>query len=85
MNVSLTPRLEKYVKKKVESGLYNSSSEVIREALRLLEENETIKKIRIQELRREIAMGVDQANRGETTVLEVEKIKSEGRKRRSRK
>jgi uncharacterized protein len=35
MNVSLTAELEKYVRRKVASGLYNNASEVIREALRL--------------------------------------------------
>jgi len=42
MNISLTPELEEVVRKKVESGLYNNSSEVIREALRqsLLRERE---------------------------------------------
>jgi len=34
MHVSLTPRLDAYVKTKVASGLYNNASEVIREALR---------------------------------------------------
>ena len=36
MNVSLTPELEKYIRRKVASGLYNNASELIREALRLL-------------------------------------------------
>lgn len=40
MNVSLTPALEKYIRRKVASGLYNNASEVIREALRLLLERE---------------------------------------------
>ena len=40
MNVSLTPELERYVQKKVETGRYNSASEVIREALRTLEREE---------------------------------------------
>jgi len=40
MNVSLTPKLETYIKGKVASGLYNNASEVIREALRLLLERE---------------------------------------------
>lgn len=40
MNVSLTPELEKFVGAKVESGRYNSASEVVREALRLLEEHD---------------------------------------------
>lgn len=40
MNVSLTPALEKYIRRRVSSGLYNNASEVIREALRLLIERE---------------------------------------------
>lgn len=40
MNVSLTPELDKFVANKVETGRYNSASEVVREALRLLEEHD---------------------------------------------
>jgi hypothetical protein len=40
MNVSLTAELEKYIRRKVASGLYNNASEVIREALRALLERE---------------------------------------------
>ena len=40
MNVSLTPKLERYVRKKVASGLYNNASEVMREALRILIDRE---------------------------------------------
>jgi len=40
MNVSLTPALEKLIHKKVKSGVYNNASEVVREALRLLEEQD---------------------------------------------
>lgn len=40
MNISLTSELEKYVRHKVASGLYNNASEVIREALRALLERE---------------------------------------------
>lgn len=36
MNVSLTPELEQYIRRKVDSGLYSNASEVVREALRLL-------------------------------------------------
>lgn len=41
MNVSLTPELERYIRRKVDSGLYGNASEVIREALRLLVGQET--------------------------------------------
>ncbi len=47
MNVSLTPQLEELVRHKVETGLYNSASEVVREALRLLEERDRLKEIQI--------------------------------------
>ena len=40
MNVSLTPKLEEFVDGKVESGLYNNASEVVREGLRLLKERD---------------------------------------------
>jgi antitoxin ParD1/3/4 len=43
MNVSLTPELERFVDGKVESGLYNNASEVIREGLRLLKEHEDVR------------------------------------------
>ena len=40
MNISVTPELEQFVARKVASGRYNSASEVVREALRLLEEHD---------------------------------------------
>lgn len=43
MNVSLTPKLEEFVQEKVKSGRYNSASEVVREALRLLMEEDALK------------------------------------------
>jgi len=43
MNVSLTPQLQEFVRRKVESGLYNNASEVIRDGLRLLIERDAAK------------------------------------------
>lgn len=43
MNVSLTPELEQFVDAKVESGLYNNASEVVREGLRLLKEHDEVR------------------------------------------
>ena len=51
MNISLNPHFEELVKGKVESGLYNSVSEVMREALRLLEERDQLRDLRLEELR----------------------------------
>ena len=64
MNVSLTPELENLVNEKVASGLYNSASEVVREALRLLFEQEEVRRLRIEEIRREIKIGADQIKQG---------------------
>ena len=78
MNISLTPHLEGLVKNKVDSGLYNSASEVMREALRLLEERDQLRQLRFEELRREIQKGIDS---GEATPLDMEAIKARGRER----
>ncbi len=79
MNVSLTPELEQLVNDKVKSGLYNSASEVVREALRLLKEQDALKAYRLEELRREIAVGIAQADRGEVAPLDIAVIQVEGR------
>jgi antitoxin ParD1/3/4 len=78
MNVSLTPQLEESVKKKVGSGLYGSASEVMREALRLLDERDHLQALRLEELRAEIKQGIES---GEPTPLDIGAIKARGRKR----
>ncbi|MGH2560926.1 MAG: type II toxin-antitoxin system ParD family antitoxin [Thermomicrobiales bacterium] len=78
MNVSLTPRLESMVRHKVETGRYNNASEVVREALRLMEERDR----RLQWLRAEIAIGDEQVARGELidfTPERLEQIKRDAR------
>ena len=65
MNVSLTPELEKLIYEKVRSGLYNSASEVIREALRLLHERDQVRQQELEALRAKINRGLEQLNRGE--------------------
>lgn len=57
LNVSLSPQLESMIKAKVESGLYNSASEVVREGLRLLEEQDRLQQIKLEMLRAEIEKG----------------------------
>ena len=81
MNVSLTTRLEKIVNQKVTSGLYHSASEVIRAGLRLLEEQDEIRQRRLKELRHEIALGLEEARRGESKPLDMSAIKAEVRRR----
>lgn len=66
MHISLTPELENRIKARVESGLYNNASEVIREALRFMDTHEDwIHEIKLARLREQLNVGVDQLNRGE--------------------
>ena len=65
MNVSLTPELEQLVAEKVESGRYTSASEVIREALRLLEEHDQLKQQRLAQVREKIDRGLQQLDAGQ--------------------
>jgi antitoxin ParD1/3/4 len=65
MNISLTPELEQMVDDRVKSGRYASASEVIREGLRLLEEQEQLKQQRLGDVRRKIDLALEQLDRGE--------------------
>ncbi len=79
MNVSLTPELEEIVAARVSSGRYASASEVIREALRLLEERD-----QLNELRKDVRLGLEQLDQRRHRPFDakaVERIKSQGRKR----
>lgn len=75
MNVSLTPELEKFVQEKVNSGLYNSASEVIRESLRLLREQDILRQHKLEELKKEITLGIEQASQGKTKPFNAEELK----------
>jgi antitoxin ParD1/3/4 len=84
MDVSLTSDLESLVNEKVVSGEYPSASEVIGEGLRLLEERDDRSAHRLEELRREIAIGLEEADRGELAPRDIENIKAEGRRLRKK-
>ena len=83
MNVSLTAELERFVDGKVESGLYNNASEVVREGLRLLKEHDEIR----VKWREQIERGWLQAQRGDLVdgakamAAIRERIKTKSRKR----
>jgi antitoxin ParD1/3/4 len=57
MHVSLTPKLEELVRRKVDSGLYNNASEVIREALRLMAARDDLEQLKLTRLREALAAG----------------------------
>lgn len=83
MNVSLTPKLEKYIQNKVKTGRYTSASEVVREALRQLENNEERER-ELKEFRAELDRGIAQAEAGLTVDGEevFAKIRQKSRLRR---
>lgn len=64
MNVSLTPELEEFVSTKVESGRYHSASEVVREALRLLEERDQERQTQLAQFNRELSRRLDMLDQG---------------------
>jgi len=64
MEITLTPELENLVNKKIQSGKYNSPSEVIREGLLLLKREDDLKKLQIEELRGEVQKGIDAIRQG---------------------
>ncbi len=74
MHVSLTDRLESFVKEKVESGLYNNASEVIREALRLMERGDQLHEIKLDRLREAVRIGDEQLARGEYSARTIDDI-----------
>ncbi|MFH0789090.1 MAG: type II toxin-antitoxin system ParD family antitoxin [Pseudomonadota bacterium] len=80
MNVNLTPHLEDMVKQKVASGLYTSASEVVREALRLMEDQDQMRAAKLEQLRQAIHDGL---NSGEPVPWNPEGIKKTGRLKRT--
>jgi len=87
MNLSLTDELEAWIDERVKSGLYRSSSEVVREALRLLKEQEELKALRRHELRAMIREGTDDLDAGRSRTLTddvIADIKAKGRRMRGK-
>ncbi len=81
MHISLTDNLEAVVKSKVESGLYNNASEVIRDALRIMLKTEEAEKSAYAEFKRQVLLGHAQATRGEFSKLTPEEIAAGVRER----
>jgi antitoxin ParD1/3/4 len=78
MNISLTPELEKFIAERIQSGMYNSASEVVREALRLLQEQQMLKEIKLAELKKEIQRGKES---GSPKELDIEDVIRRGKER----
>jgi antitoxin ParD1/3/4 len=65
VNISLTPELDAFLQSRVKSGRYQTSSEVVREALRLLQHQEKERDAAFKQLKAKLERGAAQADRGE--------------------
>lgn len=80
ININLTPQLEAMVRDRVASGLYASASEVVREALRLLQAQDRLHEARLAELRRDVREGLES---GPPSAWDPEQLKQEARAMRA--
>jgi antitoxin ParD1/3/4 len=65
VNISLTPELDAFLQSRVKSGRYQTSSEVVREALRLLQRQERERDQAFRQLKAKLDRGAGQAERRE--------------------
>jgi antitoxin ParD1/3/4 len=65
VNISLTPELGMFLQSRVKSGRYQTTSEVVREALRLLERQEIQQEQDLRQLKAKLERGAAQAERGD--------------------
>lgn len=82
MNVNLSPKLEELVRSKVASGLYTSASEVVREALRLMDEQDRLREAKLEQLQSDVRQGLVS---GPSETWDAEVVKSKARARRASK
>lgn len=81
MPISLTPDQEDFVNRRLSNGHYDVPRQVIDTAFQLLKEHEELDRIRIEELRKEIALGLEQEAQGLEAPLDMEEIKAASRVR----
>jgi antitoxin ParD1/3/4 len=79
MNISLTPHLEDMIREKIASGSYNSASEVVREALRLLEQEDQLRSLKLHKLRQDVREGLES---GPSKVYDPQEIKRVAREKK---
>lgn len=79
INISLPPELERRVRQRVESGLYGSASEVVREALRLLDRYEASRQSALAALQGDIEVGLADREAGRVTDFDPAAIKQKAR------
>jgi|ERR1051325_1910187 antitoxin ParD1/3/4 len=72
-NINLTEHFDEFVERQVSSGRYSNASEIVRDALRLLEEHEQERKAKLKSLRCAAKQGFDEIDKGAGIVLKGKK------------
>jgi antitoxin ParD1/3/4 len=72
-NINLTEHIDHFVEREVSSGRYSNASEIVREALRLLEEQEQEWEAKLQVLRQAAEQGFAKIDQGQGIVLKSKK------------
>jgi antitoxin ParD1/3/4 len=72
-NINLTDHFDQFVERQVRSGRYSNASEIIREALRLLEEQEQERQAKLKALRQAAKQGFDEIDQGHGIALKGKK------------
>jgi len=72
-NINLTEHFDEFVTRQVESGRYSNDSELVREALRLLEEHQEERQAKLRALRQAAKKGFDEIDQGRGIVLKGKK------------
>lgn len=75
VNVSITPELDEFLQARVKSGRYQTTSEVVREALRLLERHEREQDHARNQIKAKLTRGAEEAERGD--LLDGEQVFAE--------
>lgn len=76
-SVALGRHFEEFIKAQLATGRYNNVSEIVREGLRLLEDQEALRQMKLERLRADLQAGLDS---GPATPLDMEEIRAEGRR-----
>jgi antitoxin ParD1/3/4 len=82
MNISLPPQMQRFLEAEVKAGRYATTSEAVRDGIRLLQERKAERAARLVELRNAVAVGIAQADRGETAPLNLEDVLAKVRAKR---
>ena len=84
-SVALGDHFEEFIKKQLESGRFNNTSEVVRAGLRLLEDEQKLREIRHRELRAAIREGMDSEEAGSLEEVVARNRARRGKGRTSKK